>query len=127
MRRHSSSPVWGTNGETISTSASATSRGVPAAVLVRWLFSSISLAMAVLKRSASISVRTVSMVWCSLRRVSSSAADSTTIESPVASSTTLRHSRCKKRYMPTTSRVSHGRDASSGPVAIRCRRRVSAP
>ena len=29
--------------------------------------------------------------------------------------------------MPTTSRVSHGRDASSGPVAIRCSRSVSLP
>ena len=42
---------------TINTSASATSRGV-ASSLVTWLLSSISLAIAVLKRSASMSART---------------------------------------------------------------------
>ena len=56
-----------------------------------------------------------------------SAGFSTTDTSPVPSSMTLRHSRCRKLYMPTTSRVSHGREASSGPIAIRCRRNVSAP
>ena len=99
------------------TIGSATSRGV-ASSLVTALFSSISLAIAVLNRSASISVRTVSIVRCSSLRVSSSAGVSTTVHSAVSSSTMVRHRRWRNRYMPTTSRVSQGRDASSGPVAI---------
>ncbi len=113
----SSSATWGTSGASITTIGSAISRGI-ASSFVTWLLSSISLAIAVLKRSASISVRTVSIVLWSSRRVSSSAGVSTTVHSPVSSSTMLRHSRWRNRYWPTTSRVAHGREASSGPIAI---------
>ena len=60
--------MCGASGATISTIGSATSRGV-ASSLVTALFSSISLAIAVLNRSASISVRTPSIVRCSSLRV----------------------------------------------------------
>ena len=40
---------------------------------------------------------------------------------------TLRHSRCRNRCEPTTARVSHGRDTSSGPIDISYSRNVSAP
>ena len=43
---------------------------------------------------------------------------SATRSSPVSSSTTSRHTRCRNRYAPTTSLVAHGRDASSGPIDI---------
>ncbi len=59
--------------------------------------------------------------------MSSSGSVSTTVTSPVVSSTMLRHSRCSSRYWPTTARVSHGRETSRGPMAISYRRRVSAP
>ena len=45
----------------------------------------------------------------------------------MSSSTTLRHSRCRKRWEPTTARVSHGRESSSGPIDISYTRKVSAP
>ena len=84
-RAHSSSPTCGANGATISTNASATSRGsgpADATDFVRWLLSSISLAIAVLNRSPSISVRTTSIVRCSRRRVSASAGPAPTTAAP---------------------------------------------
>ena len=54
--RHSSSAMCGASGAISSTSGSATDRGTaPAAVRVRWLFSSVILAMAVLKRRPAMS------------------------------------------------------------------------
>ena len=98
-RLHSSSAMCGASGATISTSGSATSSGQPPS-LVSALFSSISLAIAVLKRIASMSSRTPAMVRCSVRRSGSSALASSRRTAPVSSSTMLRHSRCRKRYMP---------------------------
>ncbi len=126
-RRHSSSAMCGASGATISTSGSATARGTGPPVFVRWLFSSVTLAMAVLNRMPSRSWRTPSIALCSARSVSSPGSASATVTWPVASSTTLRHSRCNSRNCPTTARVSHGRDTSRGPIAISYRRRVSAP
>ncbi len=50
-----------------------------------------------------------------------------TRSAPVCSSTTARQTRCRNRYEPTTARVSHGRDTSSGPIDISYTRNVSAP
>ena len=94
---------------------------------VRWLFSTMSRAIAVLNRIASISVVTSSIVRCSTRSVSRSGSSSVTVTSPVSSSTTLRHSRCRNRCEPTTALVSHGLEASSGPMPISYSRSVSAP
>ena len=53
--------------------------------------------------------RAVQSAWSSRRR----AARRRPCSSPVSSSTMLRHRRCRNRYIPITSRVSHGREASS--------------
>ena len=113
-RAHSSSATCGASGASISTSGSATSRGARrrAPTRVRWLFSSISLAMAVLNAQRRPCRRArASMVRCSSRRV---VVVGRRRRRPAArrssSSTTLRHSRCRNRYTPTTARVSHGRD-----------------
>ncbi|COX63313.1 Uncharacterised protein [Mycobacterium tuberculosis] len=86
---------------------------------MRWFVYSINLAVAVLLRSAAKSSDTPTMVRCNARSVSmSSSTPSATRVSPVCSSTTKRHTRCRKRYAPTTSFVAHGREASSGPIDI---------
>ena len=125
--RHSSSPTCGTSGDAISTSASATSRGVAVelgdVVVELDQLGDRRVEAQRLHVGAHGVDRAVQQLAWSRRRPGTS----TTRTSPVCSSTMLRHSRCRKRNMPTTSRVSHGRDASSGPVAIRCRRSVSAP
>ena len=77
--RHSSSATCGTSGASMRTIASATARGV-ASSLVTALFNSISLAMAVLNRSSSISVRTTSIVRCSSLRSRRRLASSTTLQ-----------------------------------------------
>ena len=86
-----------------------------------------SLAMAVFGRMPSISAVTSAIVLLSSFRVFSSGVSSVTWAWPVVSSTTLRHRRCRKRMPPTTLRVFHGRDSSSGPMLISYRRKVSAP
>ena len=125
--RHSSSAMCGASGAISSTSCSATGRGSGPPALVRWLFSSVILAMAVLKRSPARSPPAPSIALCRARSVASSGSASVTVTSPVVSSTMLRHRRCSSRYWPTTARVSQGRETSSGPIAISYRRRVSAP
>ncbi len=126
-RCHSSSATCGASGAISRTSVSAVSRGTRPPALVTWLFSSVILAMAVLNRNCSRSCRTPSIALCMARSVASSGASSTTASSPLVSSSTLRHSRCSSRYWPTTARVSHGLDTSSGPIAISYSRSVSAP
>ena len=61
------------------------------------------------------------------RRLDRRPSPSASRSAPVSSSTRFRHSRCRKRYMPTMSRGLHGRDASSGPIDISYSRSVSAP
>ena len=56
-----------------------------------------------------MSARTASMVRCSSRRVSASAASDETCSSPVSSSTTLRQKRWRNRYTPAMSAVLHAR------------------
>ena len=69
-RAHSSSATCGASGASISTSGSATSRGTPPSGYraVRWLFSSVRRAIAVLNRSVSMPSRTAAIVRCSTRR-----------------------------------------------------------
>ncbi len=120
-RDHSSSPMCGARGASITAMGSTISRGEPpsfCASVVRALFSSISFEMAVLKRMFAMSSSTPAMVLCRARRRSSLGSVSITRLSPESSSTMLRHTRCRNRCMPTTSRVFHGREASSGPMAI---------
>jgi len=61
------------------------------------------------------------IVRCRGRPVSTSGSPSRTRGSPVSSSMTLRHKRCRKRWLPTTARVSQGFDSSmvNGPVELR--------
>ena len=109
------------SGDNICTIGTTTSRGDPptaADSCVSALFSWINLAMAVLKRRASMSARIPSIMRCINLRNSSLAGVSITSELPLSSSTRLRHTRCKKRCMPMTSRVFQGRLASSGPELI---------
>jgi len=109
--------MCGATGATISTSGSTAARGTePRAV--RWLFSTMSFAMAVLMRIAAISSPTSAIVRASRRAVTSSSGSSVTVTAPVSSSTTFRHSRWRKRCEPTTARVSHGRETSRGPIDI---------
>ena len=75
-RAHNSSATCGASGATISVNGTATSRGSappPCTSVVRWLLSSNSRAIAVLKLSSAMSARTASIVRCRSRRVSSSA------------------------------------------------------
>ncbi|MDF2808773.1 MAG: hypothetical protein K0S43_3719 [Cellulosimicrobium sp.] len=109
--------MCGATGAVMSTSGSTASRGTRSSD-VRWLFSVMSFAIAVLGRMCSISTRTSAIARCTARSVAASAGSSTTVTSPVSSETTLRHSRCRNRCDPTTARVSHGRDRSSGPIDI---------
>ncbi len=109
--------MCGAMGAVIRTRGSTAERGT-ADSPVRWLFSMMSLAIAVFGRMFSISTRTSAMVRCTARRVAVSASSSVTVSSPVSSTTTLRQSRCRNRCDPTTARVSHGRDRSSGPIDI---------
>ena len=67
------------------------------------------------------------MVRCRCLRTAGSSGSSVTRTAPVSSSTTRRQTRCRKRCEPTTARVSHGRETSSGPIAISYTRNVSAP
>ena len=87
--------------------ASTTSRGaLPrcCTTCVRWLFSSNRRAIAVLKLIAAMSSRTAAIVSVqqSARRVVGRARRRRAT-SPVSSSTTLRHSRCRKRCTPMMS------------------------
>ncbi len=129
-RSHSSSARCGHKGESICTSGSATLRGVEECSFtcaVRALFNSINLEIAVLKRRLAMSALTPAIALCSSRCSGNGASPSVTLSEPESSSTRLRQMRWRNRCMPMTSRVFHGREASSGPVDISYRRNVSAP
>ena len=73
--------------------------------------------MAVLNLSASTSTPTLAIVWCSRRCVAVSGATSLSASEP-SSFTNSRHTRSRKREMPSTLLELHGFMASSGPMNI---------
>ena len=108
-RRHSSSAMCGASGATSSTSCSATDARHRAARLGQVVVQLGDLG------DGGVEAQPVQVLArrrrspCAGRAGSPRRASaSTTVTSPVASSTMLRHSRCSSRYWPTTARVSHG-------------------
>ena len=119
-RRHSSSAMCGANGATISTSGSATARGVPAAADRGGPVGQLDQLgdRGVEPQAVHVGADAVDGPVQQPRRSRRPARRRRPGRRRSARRRPARQTRCRNRCEPTTARVSHGRDTSSGPIDI---------